>query len=149
MTLAQDFHSRLRALRATRNLTQQELADKIGAAQSTIGDWEKGPSSPPVDKLAQLCQVFNVSADYLAGLSDHPYGLPPDSFLVDVGLTERIQEAQHLDDLAADLLPLATRLLWNMQVPRKARLVTMREFMAQYSGIDAKVLRLQRGGTKR
>lgn len=58
---------RLRELRKNLRLTQQELADQLHVAQTTIANYEKGTRLPDLEKLAQLSVLFRVSVDYLLG----------------------------------------------------------------------------------
>ena len=46
-----------------RKLTLQQIAEKLGAVRQTVSDWEKGTSSPGIDVLANICKIFDVSAD--------------------------------------------------------------------------------------
>ncbi len=64
------FGTRLKKLRKVKNLTQQELANKVDLVKSSISAYEKGLKYPSVEVLIKLCNCFNVSADYLLGLSD-------------------------------------------------------------------------------
>ena len=64
------FGERLRALRREKNLTQEQLAEKIDLVKSSICAYEKNAKYPSVEVLIKLCQFFNVSSDYLLGLSD-------------------------------------------------------------------------------
>ncbi len=64
------FGTRLKELRKVKNLTQQELANKVDLVKSSISAYEKGLKYPSVEVLIKLCNCFNVSADYLLGLSD-------------------------------------------------------------------------------
>jgi transcriptional regulator with XRE-family HTH domain len=63
---------RVRKLRKARGEQQKDLADAIGATQATISDIENGRRATSFDKLAAICQHYNVSADYLLGLIDEP-----------------------------------------------------------------------------
>ena len=65
------FGLRLRTLRIEKHLTQKQLADKIGVGKATISGYEKCSGYPSVTVLIQLCRYFNVSADFLLGLSDN------------------------------------------------------------------------------
>ncbi|MEM6282988.1 MAG: helix-turn-helix transcriptional regulator [Chloroflexota bacterium] len=67
---------RLRELRRAVGLNQDELGEKIGASYQQISRIERGESNPTPETLVALAQVFNVSADYLLGLSDEPNLLP-------------------------------------------------------------------------
>lgn len=65
---------RLRQLRIERRVTQQELATEIGRACSTISVWEREKQTPGVTDIGDLCQIFDVSSDYLLGLSEQRHG---------------------------------------------------------------------------
>ena len=53
-------------------LTQVEFAEKMNCNRQKIADWERGKSTPSADDIVLLCKQFNVSADYLLGLSPTP-----------------------------------------------------------------------------
>lgn len=61
---------RLKQLRESRNYTHAELADLINVGFAQIYRFEAQKASPTADILAKLAEVFNVSADYLLGLTD-------------------------------------------------------------------------------
>ena len=65
-----DIKTRLRELRKHSNYSQQDLADMIGVTKQTISQYERGVREPDFDNLLALCDVFNVSADYLLGKVD-------------------------------------------------------------------------------
>ena len=69
------FCIRVRKLRKARGEQQKDLADAIGATQATVSDIENGRRATSFDKLAAICQHYNVSADYLLGLIDEPRSL--------------------------------------------------------------------------
>ncbi|HFU7058711.1 helix-turn-helix transcriptional regulator [Bacillus cereus group sp. RP37] len=58
---------RLKSLRKKENLTQKQLAEKIGVSQRMIGYYESEERFPPHDVLTKLADCFSVSADYLLG----------------------------------------------------------------------------------
>jgi DNA-binding XRE family transcriptional regulator len=66
----------IRAERARLNLTQSELASKLGVSTQSIQNWEKDIDSCPIRVLVKMTEIFNCSADYLVGLTDKitPYG---------------------------------------------------------------------------
>lgn len=64
------FAKRLRYLRNLNNKTQQQLADYLNVGKSTISNYETGYSSPDIETLKKLSEIFNVSTDYLLGESD-------------------------------------------------------------------------------
>lgn len=52
-------------LRKKNNLSQEQLAEKMGVARQTISKWELGETSPDLEQSKQLSQIFNVSLDDL------------------------------------------------------------------------------------
>ena len=61
MTIGQ----KLTALRKARGMTQEELSEAIGVTRQTISKWELDTSTPDLDYLCKLCDLFGVTADYL------------------------------------------------------------------------------------
>ncbi len=66
------FCIRLKKLRKERGEQQKDLASAIGLSQTQISTIESGKQGTSFDKLAAICQHYNVSADYLLGLIDEP-----------------------------------------------------------------------------
>ena len=56
---------KLTALRKARGMTQEELSEAIGVTRQTISKWELDASTPDLDYLCKLCDLFGVTADYL------------------------------------------------------------------------------------
>ena len=54
---------KLQDLRKKQNLSQEQLAEKIGVARQTISKWELGESAPDLEQSKKLSQIFNVSLD--------------------------------------------------------------------------------------
>ncbi len=52
-------------LRNVANLSQEVLADKLSVSRQSVSKWEMDQAQPQIDKVLQLCQIFNVSADEL------------------------------------------------------------------------------------
>ena len=57
----QNFGSRIQELRKKNNLTQSELAEKIGLSTNFIGMVERGERNTSVDKIFKLAKAFNIS----------------------------------------------------------------------------------------
>ncbi|MGN0930590.1 MAG: helix-turn-helix domain-containing protein [Thermoguttaceae bacterium] len=55
---------RLKELRKKLNLTQRELAEKIGVKISQISDWERGRFSLSAARIAQICAALNVRREW-------------------------------------------------------------------------------------
>ena len=62
--------NKIKHLREELNMTQQELADKLEGAKSTIAMYEKGDRKPSLEVLVRLSEIFNCSIDYLLGKTD-------------------------------------------------------------------------------
>ena len=62
-----DFGDILKILRKDKNLTQDELAQKIDSSRSNIANYENGKNMPSVEVLQKLSELFDVSTDYLLG----------------------------------------------------------------------------------
>ncbi len=60
---------RIKDARIRQGLTTQELADRIGAARSTIYGWESGGSLPEIKYFKALRDVLHISIDELFGLT--------------------------------------------------------------------------------
>lgn len=63
-----DFGGRLKELRTQANLTQHQLADKLGVTKSVVSYYELQERYPSPDVLIRLSRIFHVSTDYLLGL---------------------------------------------------------------------------------
>jgi transcriptional regulator with XRE-family HTH domain len=66
------FAARLRQLRESRGMGVRELADKIGISHPAISQYENLKREPNTSICAQFAKYFNVSSDYLLGLTDDP-----------------------------------------------------------------------------
>lgn len=64
------FSSRLQSIRIERGCSRKEIADLLKITPRAYQYYEEGKREPSYDKLVLLAQHFNVSADYLLGLSD-------------------------------------------------------------------------------
>ena len=62
---AKQFGKRLQKLRKSRKITQAELAEKLLLSEDTISNIENGKTTCMPEHLTKICQIFNVSADYL------------------------------------------------------------------------------------
>ena len=51
--------------RKEQNLTQEQLAEKLGVSNKTVSKWETGKNMPDYSVVEQLCQVLNISVGEL------------------------------------------------------------------------------------
>ncbi len=66
----QFFGEKLKELRKKHRLSQQQLADYLGVTAATVSAYELGKKLPSIVTLINICRQFDVSSDYLLGLSD-------------------------------------------------------------------------------
>ncbi len=59
------FRDNLQHLRATRNMTQEQLAMLLGVSRQTVTKWEAEKSNPEMDKLIDMCRIFDCTLDDL------------------------------------------------------------------------------------
>lgn len=64
------YAERIRALREDRDLTQTQIAQLLKVGQKTYSDYELGKTRIPVDSLIVLARLYNVSMDYICGVTD-------------------------------------------------------------------------------
>ena len=65
-----DFARRFIQLRNEADLTQEELAKKLGISKGAIGNYESGIRTPRAEDLDNIADYFNVSLDYLLGRNE-------------------------------------------------------------------------------
>lgn len=65
------FGKRLKELREENNLTQKELAEKLGINAVTYLHYEKEQRQPSLELIADIPVFYGVSVDYLLGLKDY------------------------------------------------------------------------------
>ena len=64
--------SRLKELRNQKNITQEELANHLSIPRGTYAHYELGKREPDYNMLLRIANFFDVSTDYLLGLTDSP-----------------------------------------------------------------------------
>ena len=62
--------ARIKALRQSLGISQKNLAEKVGIAQNTLAQYEKGTSKMSIDVLVNLATELDTTSDYLLGLED-------------------------------------------------------------------------------
>lgn len=63
-----DFGNTLKILRLQNNMTQAQLAQKLGLTKSVISAYETSLRLPSYDVLIHIAKIYNVSTDYLLGV---------------------------------------------------------------------------------
>lgn len=67
-----DYRERIRGLREDRDLTQSEVGELLQKSQQGYSHIENGRAELKIDDLILLCQFYDVSADYIIGLTNEP-----------------------------------------------------------------------------
>ena len=61
---------RLRAIREDQDVMQKDLAAEFGITHSALSRYEQNKREPPVDFIVAFCHYFNVTSDFLLGMSN-------------------------------------------------------------------------------
>ena len=79
---------RITALRKEKNISQTELASRLGVSRQAVSKWEQGSSSPDTNKLIQLAEVFDTEVEFLAT------GIHPEPKSVVLNVVETVEKVQ-------------------------------------------------------
>lgn len=97
----QKIGKKIVSLRKQKNMTQMELADRMGISFQAVSNWERGNSMPDISKLPELAEIFEVSLDELLGEK---------SSLVEAAVENRLEECVKSGDATEeeikDVLPI-------------------------------------------
>lgn len=66
------IYQRIRDLREDHDLKQKDLAEILNCSQQVYSNYELGQRDVPTEVLIRLSQYYNVSVDYLLGLTNNP-----------------------------------------------------------------------------
>lgn len=69
------YYQRLKDLREDKDLTQTQLAKTLGTSQKQYSRWETGEYDIPLEVIIKLAKFYNVSLDYIAGLTNDKRGI--------------------------------------------------------------------------
>ena len=109
------MESRIKSLREKRGLIQELLAAELGITQQMLSKYERDISIIKVDVLKRLAGYFNVTTDYLLGLSDVKRDLTGQ-----IRINETIDEYYDLNEVYKKLDKYDQEMIWTMiQAVRK------------------------------
>lgn len=77
------LRERLYKLRSESRLTQEQLSEIVNISRQSYAKYEDGSIKPPLDVLLSLSDYYNVSLDYLVGISDIKDRIYMDPIVVD------------------------------------------------------------------
>lgn len=89
----QKIGKKIVSLRKQNNMTQMELADRMGISFQAVSNWERGNSMPDISKLPELAEIFGVSLDELLGEK---------SSLVEAAVEDRLEECVKSGEVAEE-----------------------------------------------
>lgn len=64
------YNEKIAYERDKQNITQKEMAFRLGIKQQQYSRYEKGINVMPVTYLPKICEILNVSADYILGIKE-------------------------------------------------------------------------------
>lgn len=73
MELKQIIGERLKEIRLEFQISQGQIAKELGVSQAAVAQYESGRNYPSNEVLLWYANRFDVSIDYIYGLTDHPY----------------------------------------------------------------------------
>lgn len=117
------FKEMLKYLRLRENLSQSELAEKLGVAKSTISMYEVGKREPDFETLEAIADLFNVDMNFLLGKD----GSENDRYYINAETAKAAQEIfenqelRALFDVQRDMEPDDLRALHNMALALKRK----------------------------
>jgi len=95
------FAVRIKNLRQGKELTQVQLAEKLGVKKQSVSNWENDNIMPSIEMLIRIADFFHVATDYLLG-RDIPEQEAEAPQMLDVtGLTPR--QIEHIQFIVDDL----------------------------------------------
>jgi transcriptional regulator with XRE-family HTH domain len=107
--------NRLKELRVTRGITQDDLGKVLGVTKASICCYEKGTRTPTIENLLDLVDYFGVSSDYLLGTDKIVFTKKdkPKTYLMtdeEVRLIEYLRKSINYETLIKDPLILISKL---------------------------------------
>ncbi len=94
--MEQTIGSRIKQLRKSRNMTQDQLAEQVGVSAQAVSKWENDISNPDISLLPRLAEIFQVTTDSLLGVPEKTEIAPAppkqSDFYVNIGDGEEDEE---------------------------------------------------------
>lgn len=90
-----EVYEALRRFRQGTGLKQEEVAERLGIMRQAYQPYETGKVTPSVGMIKKIATAFNVSADYLLGLSDEPRPVKYEFDTSTLDLMKALQKWRH------------------------------------------------------
>lgn len=65
------LNEKIKKLRQSYNISQVELAQRLGVTKQCVSNWENDNVLPSIEMLVKIAEQFNVTTDYLLGLENN------------------------------------------------------------------------------
>lgn len=128
------MESRIKQLREKRGLIQERLAAELGITQQMLSKYERDVTFIKVDVLKKIAEYFNVTTDYLLGVSDVKRDLQGQ-----MKLNETLDEYYDLIEVYKELDSYDQEMIWSiMQMVKKTGGKRKRKREAEESGENVK-----------
>jgi transcriptional regulator with XRE-family HTH domain len=88
--MSADFGNRVAQLRKERDLSRDELGEKVGTSGAIVGRYERGDMKPSIEIAAKIAEALDVSLDFLMGLSSE--------LVKDKKMVNRLEDIKKLPD---------------------------------------------------
>lgn len=93
------FNEALKKARKAKGLTQDDVAQALGAKNTTISNWENGVSRPDVDTLVLLCRLYEISPNDILEYYNDDLSDAEQRYYLDPEAAEIAQEVQKRPEL--------------------------------------------------
>ena len=113
-------------LRKENNMTQMELADKMGVSFQAVSNWERGNTMPDISKLPELAEIFHISVDELLIVKGKVTLV---SAVLDDTIAAYIEEGKATEQEIADTLPILK--------PEQAKKILEKADISQFHDISS------------
>lgn len=69
------FAEKIKELRLSENLSQEEFAERLDVSRSAVAKWESDSGMPDIENLIEIARTFQVSIDYLLSVNQDTYSV--------------------------------------------------------------------------
>ncbi|MFM8913411.1 MAG: helix-turn-helix domain-containing protein [Flammeovirgaceae bacterium] len=88
--MSADFGTKVAQLRKERDMSRDELGEKVGTSGAIVGRYERGDMKPSIEIAAKIAEALDVSLDFLMGLSSE--------LVKDKKMVNRLEDIKKLPD---------------------------------------------------
>lgn len=114
-TIKKNISKNIAKYREAANISQKELAKRLGVVPSRISNWETGANCPTIDILFEVCEILNVSINDI-------YGVYPDSkFVLKYGEQDLLKKYRGLDEHGKEMVDFTLEKEYERSVAEKKK----------------------------